>query len=138
MSSPENAADTKLKAARKQKRAAAAEAKRLKQLLSDCRVPEYRADALGTIIEETAWMRAKLGEVRTTIQNMQIVVPDGKGGIKENPLYKGYESLWKSYLGGMDRIIAVIPREKAEEEAENAEKPKTVLQLIREKHKKEA
>lgn len=116
----------------------AEEKQRLTSLLFDCGVPAGRVAALETVIDESAWMRAKLSEARAAIKNTQVVIPDGKGGIKESPLYKGYESLWKSYLGGMDRIIAEIPKPKAEEEAENAEKPKTVLQLIREKHRKEA
>ncbi len=120
------------------KRTATVEANRLRQLLFDCGVSEARVDALGTVIDETAWMKAKLTETRQNIKSTQVAIPDGKGSIKENPLYKGYEALWKSYLSGMDRIIAEIPKPKAEEEAENVEKPKTMLQLIREKHRKEA
>lgn len=120
------------------KRTATVEANRLRQLLFDCGVSEARVDALGTVIDETAWMKAKLTETRQNIKSTQVVIPDGKGSIKENPLYKGYEALWKSYLSGMDRIIAEVPKPKAEQEAENVEKPKTMLQLIREKHRKEA
>lgn len=118
------------------------EVKRIKAILEDAEVSEARVKHLEPIIEQTAWMRMKLEDAMETIADSQVVIPydngGGQTGIRINPLFDGYERLWKSYLAGMDRISAALPKEKAIELAEEAEKPKTMLELIREKHKKEA
>jgi hypothetical protein len=41
-------------------------------------------------------------------------------------------------MTGMSKIIESLPEDVAAEEIEEAEKPKTVLELVRSKHEKEA
>ena len=59
----------------------------------------------------------------------------GQKGIRENPVFKAYEALWKSYMLGMDKILAIIPEEQKEDlQAETEQiKPQTVLDFVREK-----
>lgn len=118
------------------------ESERLKTVLIDAGISEKRIKALEPIIENTAWMKLKLDETRELIKTSNVVIPydngGGQKGLRENPLYKGYESLWKSYMSGMSRILDCLPREYVEKEADKIETPKTVLELVRSKHRKEA
>ena len=94
------------------------------------------------MIENTAWMKAKLDDAREQIKNTSVVIPydngGGQKGIRENPLFKGYESLWKSYMTGMCRLLDYVPKQVIDEEAEKIDTPRTVLELVRNKHRKEA
>lgn len=94
------------------------------------------------IIENTAWMKVKLDDARALIEDAEIVIEydngGGQKGIRENPLFKAYEALWKAYVSGMAQIINILPEEKAQEVEKTVEKPKTVLELVRDKHKREA
>lgn len=115
------------------------EEQRLKSLLFSCGIPEKRIDMLSSVIENTAWMKAKLDDTREQIRNTSVAIPydngGGQTGIRENPLFKGYSALWKSYMSGMNTIMALLPREMVEEEADKIEQPKTVLELVRAKHR---
>ncbi len=118
------------------------EKQRLISLLFSCNVSESNVCLLDAVIENTAWMKAKLDETRDLIRNSGVAIPydngGGQAGIRENPLFKGYINLWKSYMAGMNVIMAALPHEVVEREAEDIEEPKTILQLVREKHRKEA
>ena len=118
------------------------EKQRLISLLFSCNVSESNVCLLDAVIENTAWMKAKLDETRGLIRNSGVAIPydngGGQTGIRENPLFKGYINLWKSYMAGMNVIMAALPHEVVEREAEDIEEPKTILQLAREKHRKEA
>lgn len=115
------------------------EKQKLKTLLFDCGISEKKINMLDSVIDNTAWMKAKLDDTREQIRNTSVAIPydngGGQTGIRENPLFKGYSGLWKSYMSGMNTIMASLPREMVEQEAEKIEQPKTVLQLVREKHK---
>ena len=119
----------------------AEEKQRLMSLLFDC-VPEKKMSMLEPVIENTAWMKAKLDETRELIKNTSVAIPydngGGQTGIRENPLFKGYQNLWKSYVQGMNIILATLPADVASQTTIPVDEPKTVLQLVRAKHKKEA
>lgn len=118
------------------------EIERLTGLLYDAEVSERRIKSLSSVIENTAWMKIKLDDAREAIKGSNVVIPydngGGQSGIRENPLFKGYESLFKTYMQGMDRILNALPAEKVKEVEQEIEKPQTVLELVRNKHKKEA
>ena len=120
------------------------EMKRLKKLLKDAGVSTSRMKMLEPVIENVAWMKIKLDQAREKIKNSGIVMPydngGGQTGIRENPAFKGYEALWKSYMAGMSKLLETMPPEviEAEEKTEKEQAPVTVLELIRTKHKKEA
>ena len=126
------------------KNRADAEAKRIIDLLTDAGISDRRIKLLMPVIVNTSWMKAKLDDAREAIKNSNIVISydngGGQKGIRENPLFKGYEGLWKSYLTGLDRIMSALPPEKSHEIVEEAEKtePSTVLSLVRKRKKKEA
>lgn len=123
-------------------RIAKKEKQRLRALLFAYKVKQERIDALESVVENTAWMKAKLDEAREAIRNTSVAIPydngGGQTGIRENPLFKGYEALWKSYMSGLKAIMDVLPPEVAEQEDEAVEAPKTVLQLVMAKHGKTA
>lgn len=119
-----------------------AEIKSIKQTLEGYNVSTKRIKALDSIIENTAWMKIKLDDAREAVKTSNVVIPydngGGQTGLRENPLFKGYESLWKSYMTGMSRILECLPSEQVNIEVEKIETPKTVLELVRNKHRKEA
>lgn len=115
---------------------------RINDMLSDFGVNPKKIKMIKPIIENTAWMKVKLDDARVAVKNSQIVISydngGGQKGIRENPLFKGYESLWKSYMSGMNVIVGLLPQDLARAEAENVVEAKTVLEIVRGKHKKEA
>lgn len=119
-----------------------AEVERLRLLLLDAGVSETRRAALESVIDNVAWIKVKLDKARDDVKTSSVVIPydngGGQKGLRENPLFKGYESLFKSYMAGMVKILEYIPPEKAQAETDNVEKPQTMLELVRSKHKKEA
>ena len=126
--------DTDLKAR------ASEEKKRIIAILKDAGISKRRMDMLKPVIENVSWMRAKLDDSRDLIKNSNIVMPydngGGQRGIRENPAFKGYESLWKAYMQGMNRILDTLPAEQIQEAADPEIKPQTVLDAIRNKHNK--
>lgn len=117
------------------------EKQRLTALLFDCNISEKRMSALDPVIDNVSWMRVKLDDTREAIKNSGVVIAydngGGQKGLRENPLYKGYASLWKSYMSGMAKVLESLPPEVVRE-AVDENKPKTVLELVRAKHQKEA
>lgn len=122
------------------KERAEAELERINGLLRDAGVSDKRINLLAPVITNTAWMKAKLDDAREAIKNSNIVIAydngGGQRGIRENPLFKGYESLWRSYMAGMSKIIDALPVEASAEEASAVESPRTVLEIVREKHRR--
>lgn len=120
------------------KERAESECERIMAILEASGISEKRMKLLEPVVINTAWMRAKLDDARDAIKNSQIVISydngGGQKGIRENPLFKGYESLWKSYMTGMSKILDCLPNEVAATAEEYIEKPKTVLDLVRSKH----
>lgn len=112
---------------------------KLKSVLNSYKVNKQKMKVMMPIIENVAWMKVKLEDARELIRDADIVVEydngGGQRGIRENPLFKGYESLWKSYISGMNQIMDVLPEEKAKEAEEILDRPKSVLEMVREKHR---
>ena len=127
--------DTDLKAR------ASEEKKRIIAILKDAGISKRRMDMLKPVIENVSWMRAKLDDSRELIKNSNIVMPydngGGQKGIRENPAFKGYESLWKAYMQGMNRILDMLPPEQIQAATDDI-RPQTVLDSIRAKHSKPA
>lgn len=115
------------------------EKQRLDTLLFNCGISAEKRIALEPIIENVAWMRGKLDDTREAIKSSGVVIAydngGGQKGLRENPLYKGYYSLFKSYMRGLDAILNVLPKDVASAQEAEIEKPKTVLELVRAKHK---
>lgn len=124
------------------KERAEAEQNRITDLLLSAGVSEKRMKVLEPIIINTAWMQAKLEDAREAIKNSQVVISydngGGQKGIRENPLFKGYESLWRAYMSGMERILNSLPEESGKIKNDEMQKPQTMLEIVRQKKKKEA
>ena len=118
------------------------EQKRINILLAEAGISERRMKLLEPVILNTAWMRIKLDDAREAIKNSAVVVSydngGGQKGIRENPLFKGYESLWRSYMAGMGKILESLPDEVIEQAEAEVEKPVTMLEMVRQKHKRDA
>ena len=118
------------------------EKQRLTALLFDCGISDRRMKAMLSVVENIAWMRIKLDDTRDMIKDSTVAIPydngGGQTGIRENPLFKGYQSLFGSYLKGMAMVMDCLPAEAENVDQDGPEKPKTVLELVRNKHRKEA
>ena len=115
------------------------ERQRITDILEEAGISQRRMKMLSPIIENVSWMRAKLEDARELIKNSNVAIPydngGGQKGIRENPAFKGYEALWKSYLGGMAKILEALPPEQIQEATEEA-RPQTVLDAIRAKYER--
>ena len=111
------------------------ESERLRRLLFDCGVSEEVVELLEPMIENTAYMKLKLDETREAIGKTKVVIPydngGGQSGIRENPIFKGYESLFKSYMAGLKCIMDALPKQAEEVKTAEIEKPQTMLELVR-------
>ena len=95
------------------------ERKRLQRLLEEARIPQKSQDILQPVMDNLAWMRIKLDDSRQLIKNSNIVVPydngGGQKGIRENPAFRGYVSLWKAYMSGLEKYSSYFPKDAQEE-----------------------
>lgn len=118
------------------------ETRRLKRILNKNNVSPENIELMDSLIDNAAWMKIKLDGARDAIKSTNVVIPydngGGQKGIKENPLFKGYEALLKSYMSSLRMIMDVLPANNCEVKEQELEKPKTMLELVRNKHKKEA
>lgn len=121
---------------------AQAEIERLKDLLLEFNIDKKRIKLLKPVIENTAWMKVKLDEAREVVRESSVVISydngGGQKGIRENPIFKGYEALWKSYMSGMNVLINALPPEIAKEEQVKVAETRTMLEVVRDRHKKQA
>ncbi len=109
------------------------EIKRIEYLLRSSGVDEARIELLHPIIENAAYMREKLDGAMDAIKGSQVAISydngGGQKGIRENPVYKGYEALWKSYIAGMKLILDEMPECEAKKEEE--QKPQNMIEILR-------
>ena len=112
---------------------AASEARRLNRLMKTAEVNSETLKALIPVIENVAWMKAKLDDAREQIADSGLCSVNDKGALISNPLYHEYESLWKTYMLGMNQLTQYLSKKTADQ-AVKAVKPKTVLELVRSKH----
>ena len=116
------------------------EYRKIIRVLKNAKISEHNMKVLDPVIENVAWMKLKLDEAREGLIYEPLVVEynhgGGQNGVKKNPFFDSYESLFKSYMLGMDRILDALPEDKHEKfESEIKEaKPQTVLELVRAKH----
>lgn len=91
------------------------------------------------VIENTAWMAVKLDDARQTIAESHVAISydngGGQRGIRENPLFRGYEALWKSYIAGVRQIIELMPERASETAQVENTKSATVLSMIQARRK---
>ena len=110
------------------------------RLLKAAGASEGTIKLLQPVIQNTASLKAKLDDAQEEIQDASLIIEwdngGGQSGVQENPIFRMYESMWKSYTSGMKLILGYLP-----EDTRNARKEDTkanVLQLVRDKHTKKA
>ena len=77
-------------------------------------------------------MRIKLDESRQLIRDEGITVPydngGGQKGIRENPAFKAYVSLWKAYMSGLEKYSSYFPKDM---QAEIINGGRTALDIVK-------
>ena len=72
---------------------------------------QWQADAL-ELAMNVVFMRAKIKETRETMADEPLVVPYENGpnqsGVRENPIYKSYEALLKTYRATLIDLREVV------------------------------
>lgn len=120
------------------------EKNKINKLLKDTKIPAHKKKVLEPVIENVATMKVKLDELKEQIIHEEFMVEydngGGQKGIRENPIFKRYESFFKTFMIGMDRIISELPDEipGSEMATIDAMKPKTVLEQVIENNKNSA
>lgn len=114
------------------------EIRRLKRIIDEGGVSDRRQKALEGVIQNAAFMRVSLDDTIKEIADADVVVEydngGGQTGIRENPLFNAYEKLFAKYLAAMNTILESLPAEAAAEALPpEEERPKTMLELVREK-----
>ena len=96
-----------------------AEKKRLEALLEYAEVSQKQRDALAPVIENMAWQRLKLSEAREQMNDADIVCHydngGGQSGERENPIFKAYVNLWRSYMIGFEKYLSFLPKDLQDE-----------------------
>ena len=122
-------------------RIARKEKNNIRKQLRDSKIPAHKMKILEATIDNVALMKAKLDEMREQLITEKAVVEydngGGQKGVRENPVFKRYESFFKTYSLGMSAIFAVLKDEEGSEDdkIEDELKPQTVLSFVREKQK---
>ena len=118
------------------------EQNRLVRCLKKSNVEPARLDVVKPVIEHVSWLDVKLCEGKNQMADEPIMVEydngGGQTGIRENPIFKAYESLWKSYLSGVKVITETLPDTNPNDLVDKDMKPDNVLSLVKAKRKAEA
>ena len=117
------------------------EKNKIVRLLKAAGVAERTIKLLQPAIQNTATLKAKLDDIQEEIQDADLLIEydhgGGQSGLKENPIFRMYESMWKSYTAGMKMILGYVPEESAKSASKDDES-KNVLLMVRNKHVKKA
>ena len=117
------------------------EKNKIKRQLRDANISPHKMKILEATIDNVALMKAKLDELREQLLTEKAVVDydngGGQKGVRENPVFKRYESFFKTYSLGLGTIFAVLRDEEgsADENVDDEIKPQTVLNFVREKQR---
>ena len=122
------------KAARKEKN-------KIKKQLREAKISPHKMKIIEPTIDNVALMKAKLDELREQLITEKAVVDydngGGQKGVRENPVFKRYESFFKTYSLGMGFIFDILKDEEGDSEGkiDDAIKPKTVLDIVQERQR---
>lgn len=120
----------------------AAERRKLARFLSKNGLNEEKIKSLDPVILNVSWMKSKLDDARTAIGEDGITVEydngGGQTGVRENPAFRAYEALWKTYLSGLDALLKLLPEGTAEDPALSEVKPASALALVQGRRKRDA
>ena len=106
--------------------------------LRKAKISKHKMKVLESVIDNVAFLKVKLDEVRAQLLTEELMVEydngGGQKGIRENPIYKQYQSLFGNFMKGMDKILQPMPdTDDAQQALVQEIKPETVLDRIRQK-----
>lgn len=135
------AADTSNRARAEIAKRSAAERRKLAKFLAKNGLNDEKIKSLDPVILNVSWMKSKLDDAREAIGEEGITVEydngGGQSGVRENPAFRAYEALWKTYLSGLDMLIKLLPVEVPQEQISDI-KPTSVLTLVQNRRKQDA
>nr|DAO42468.1 MAG TPA: hypothetical protein [Caudoviricetes sp.] len=135
------AADTSNRARAEIAKRSAAERRKLAKFLAKNGLNDEKIQSLDPVILNVSWMKSKLDDAREAIGEEGITVEydngGGQSGVRENPAFRAYEALWKTYLSGLDMLIKLLPVEVPQEQISDI-KPTSVLTLVQNRRKQDA
>lgn len=109
------------------------EYKRLEGLLDKAGVLEHQKEVLQPVIDNLSWQRVKLEETMELMKDADVVIEynngGGQEGIRENPIFKAYISLFRIYLAGLDKFTSYLPKDLQEEEKQSSNVLAQVIDL---------
>lgn len=93
---------------------------------------------LESVVDNVAFLKVTLDGLREQLLTEEILIEydngGGQKGVRENPLYKQYTSLFGNFMKGMEKILAPMPDTDPETNPIVQEaKPETLLDAIRKK-----
>ncbi len=114
------------------------ERQKLVRELKKAKISKHKMKVLEAVIDNVAFLKVTLDDLREMLLTEEILVEydngGGQKGIKENPLYKEYTTLFGNFMKGMDKILAPMPDTDPEANPIVQEaKPETILDAIRKK-----
>ena len=115
------------------------ERNKIKKLLKAAGVDDNTISMLWPTIQNIGTLKAKLDDIQGELEEASLLIDwdngGGQTGTKENPVFRMYESMWKSYTAGIKMVMSYIPEEQKKAKGNGTQ---NVLQLVREKHVKKA
>lgn len=94
---------------------------RLEGLLDKAEVPKQKQAVLETVIANLAAQRIMLEDTLEEMRGASVVCEydngGGQSGVRENPIFKAYISLWRGYMVGLEKYSSYLPKELQEDAA---------------------
>lgn len=111
------------------------EQRKLTRFCTENGMNEDRAAALLPVFESVCWMKIKLEDEREAIGEDGLTVEydngGGQCGIRENPAFKAYKALWKSYCAGLQILLSQLSETAENQSAEDQPAaPENALALV--------
>ena len=118
------------------------ELRKMTRFYRDNGINDEKIESLMPVFENVCWMQVKLEDARKDISEDGVTMEydngGGQSGIRENPAFRAYETLWKSYCSGLQILLSELPEDAkgmVEAAGQNAA-PKTALALVMTDRKK--
>lgn len=112
------------------------ESRKMARFCRESGVDAKKIDAFTPLFDNICWMQIKLEEARADIAEDGLTIEydngGGQSGIRENPAFKAYEALWKSYCAGLQLLLAELPDSSKQVIAADAKRaaPESALALV--------
>ena len=119
----------------------AKEKRKITKALRDAKIQPHKMKTIEATIDNVAMMKVKLDEMRELLIPADPVVEydngGGQKGVRENPVFKRYESFFKTYELGIDAIFGILDNEEGagNDMIDDSLRPKTVLGFVEEKRR---